>query len=309
MSLNGVIVNMKRKLLIAGGSGLIGSALATEANLLGWETKILSRHPGVGRIVWDPEKGTIDLTNHEFFDAIINLAGASIADGRWTDEKKKEIYQSRIDSCHTIEKYLREGNLSTSFYLGVSGIAIYGDRGNEVVNVDTPIVNTEDWLIKTSIDWESGHRAIADVGIRIVIIRTSIVLSLDGGALKEIIGTPGFGVLSYFGNGKQIWSWIHIHDLIRMILFCIEDVSAKGIYLASSPHPVSNKFLTKTINHYLKPKRLVVGVPKIVIATILGETHRVLFESCNASSEKIEAEGFKFDFPTIDIACKDLLKN
>ncbi|MGB4849736.1 MAG: TIGR01777 family oxidoreductase [Saprospiraceae bacterium] len=299
---------MKKRLLIAGGSGLIGSAMAKEANLQGWESTILSRHDGPGRIVWDPEKGTIDLKNNETFEAIINLAGASIASGRWTEKRKKEIYLSRIDSCHTIEKYVREGRLSAPFYLGVSGIGIYGDRGNEIVNEDTPVVNSDDWLIKTTIDWESGHEAIAKLGIRTVILRTGIVLSLDGGALKEIISTPGFGVLSYFGNGKQIWSWIHIHDLIRMIFFCMEDANAKDVYLASSPHPVSNKILTKTINHYLKSKRLVVGAPKLVIATILGETHRILFESCNASSEKIESEGFQFEFPSVDAAVKNLLK-
>ncbi len=297
---------MKKRLLIAGGSGLIGSALANEAKVQDWETAILSRHAGPGRIVWDPEKGTIDLKNNETFDAVINLTGASISDGRWTDKRKKEIYQSRIDSCHTIEKYVREGHIKTSFYLGISGIGIYGDRVNSIVDENTPIVNGDDWLIKTTIDWESGHKSIADLGIRTCIVRTGIVLSLDGGALKEIIGTPGFGVLSYFGNGKQIWSWIHIHDLIRMIFFCMKDVNALGICLASSPHPVSNKILTKTINHYLKPKRLVVGVPKIVIATILGETHRILFESCTASSAKIEGEGFQFEFPTIEEACKDL---
>ncbi|MGB3079205.1 MAG: NAD-dependent epimerase/dehydratase family protein, partial [Saprospiraceae bacterium] len=237
---------MQKKLLIAGGSGLIGTALAKEANLQGWEITILSRHAGTGRIVWDPEKGTIDIKDREAYDAIINLAGASIAEGRWTEKRKKEIYQSRIDSCHTIEKYVREGRLTTSFYLGISGIGIYGDRGNDIVDVDTPIVNGDDWLIKTTIDWESGHMAFADLDIRTIILRTGIVLSLDGGALKEIMSTPGIGVLSYFGNGKQVWSWIHIHDLIRMIFFCIGDANTKGVYLASSPHPVSNKILTKT---------------------------------------------------------------
>jgi uncharacterized protein len=299
---------MKKRLLIAGGSGLIGSALASEANLQGWETTILSRHAGPGRIVWDPGNGTIDIKNNESYDAIINLAGASIAAGRWTDKKKKEIYSSRIDACRTLEKYVLEKRITTSFYLGIAGIGIYGDRGNDIVNEDTPIVNEDDWLIKTTIDWESGHKAMAAFGIRTVILRAGIVLSLDGGALKEIIDTPGFGVLSYFGNGKQIWSWIHIHDLIRMIFFCMEDINAKGIYLASSPQPVTNKVLIKTLNQYISPKRIVAGVPKIIMSIILGETHRILFESCNASSAKIVREGFQFEFPTIEVACKDLLK-
>jgi len=298
---------MKKQLLIAGGSGLIGSALAKEALHEGWYITILSRHPGPGRVVWDPAKGTIDFLGKLAVDAIINLAGASIADGRWTEEKKKEIYQSRINACRTLEKYLLDGRLSTSFYLGVSGVGIYGDNGMDVVSEETTIDNPDDWLVKTVLDWESAHKKIADLSIRTVILRIGIVLSTDGGALKEILGSPGFGVLSYFGHGNQIWSWIHIGDLTRLIFFCINHTQVKGTFLASSPNPVTNKELTKAVNNYISPKRIVAGVPKIILSILLGEMHRILFESCNATSEKIQKEGFIFTFPNIDPTLKDLL--
>ncbi|HZV71214.1 MAG TPA: TIGR01777 family oxidoreductase [Saprospiraceae bacterium] len=299
---------MKKRLLIAGGSGLIGSALTSEANRRGWETTILSRHPGTGRMVWDIVEGTIDLKDKEVYDAVINLAGASVAGGRWTEKKKKEIYESRINASGTLEKYLRNGQIITSFYHGMSGVGIYGDRGKEIITEETPLLPVEDWFINMTRDWESSHKRIEALGIRTVIMRTSIVLSKEGGALKEIISKPGFAVLSYFGNGEQVWSWIHIHDIVRMIFFYIDHPQSKGIYLASSPHPVTNKVLTKTINQYLSPKRIVAGVPKIVMSLMLGETHRVLFESCHAYPEKILKEGFQFEFPEIDAAVSNLLK-
>ncbi|MEO6133181.1 MAG: TIGR01777 family oxidoreductase [Saprospiraceae bacterium] len=299
---------MKKSLLIAGGSGLIGTALMKEAHRQNWAVTILSRHTGSGRVVWDPDTAKIDFQQHETFDAIINLAGAPVTEGRWTQKKKKEIYDSRINAGRTIEKYIQDGLLGTSFYLGVSGIGIYGNRGNEIVTEKTPILHPEDWFIKTTIDWESAHHRIADLGIRSVILRTAIVLSKDGGALKEILSTPGFGVLSYFGHGDQIWSWIHIDDFVKLVFFCIEHTGIQGTYLATSPHPVSNKILTKTLNQFLSPKRMVMGVPKIGMSILLGETHRILFESCYASSEKIQSEGFHFAYPEIESALENLMK-
>lgn len=298
---------MKKRLLIAGGSGLIGSALATEAKKQQWDVTILSRQQGEGRIMWDPEQKHIDLERPQVYDAIINLAGASIAGAKWTEQRKKEIYDSRIHASQTLEKYLQDKILTTSFYLGISGVGIYGDTGNEVVNENTTISLTEDWFIKTTRDWEAGHQRISSLGIRTIIMRTGIVLSKEGGALKEIINTPGFPVLSFFGNGQQIWSWIHIKDLVRMILFFME-YQLEGIYNASSPNPVANKIFTQTINHYLSPHRMVTGVPKFMMSMILGESSRVLFESCHASSEKIQQAGFLFNFSDLDVALKDLLQ-
>jgi uncharacterized protein (TIGR01777 family) len=307
MSESGVLIQMKKQLLIAGGSGMIGSALSEQARADGWEVTILSRSPGPGRIVWNPSNGDIGIVEKQYFDAIINLAGTSITDGRWTKKKMREIYQSRIGSSQTLEKYLKNGLISTMVYLGASGIGIYGDRGENVVTEETEINHKEDWFVKTVIDWEDSHNKIHALGIRTVILRTGIVLSLKGGALKEIIGTPGFAVLAYFGDGHQICPWIHITDLTRIIMFCINHPLMTGIYIAASPSPVSNKVLTKTINTYISPKRIVAGVPKIIMSIILGEMHRVLFESCNASAAKIQREGFLFNFPEINSALKNLL--
>ena len=298
---------MKKRLLIAGGSGLIGTALLKEDLLKEWEITILSRQSGPGKLVWDPSRSYIDFEGRLSFDAIINLAGAPISEGRWTEKKKKEIFQSRIDACHTIEKYIMEGRLFTTDYLGTSGIGIYGDRGNEIVNENTPIDHTESWMVKTVIDWEKAHQKISFLGIRTIIIRIGFVLSVEGGALKEILNSPGFGVLAYFGDGQHIWSWIHIADLTKIIAFCLDHSHVNGTYIAASPNPVTNKSMIKTINHYMSPKRLIAPAPKIILSLILGEMHNMLFESCHASSEKIQKEGFAFKFPQIDEALRNLL--
>ena len=299
---------MKKRLLIAGGSGMIGTALSHEVHHEGWEVSILSRSPGQGRVVWNPAEGLIDIKEKQSFDAIINLAGTSITEGRWTKKKKNEIYHSRIDACYTLEKYLLDGMISTSVYIGASAIGIYGDRGLSVVTEESIIDHQDDWFVKTVIDWETAHNRMNALGIRTVIPRIGIVLSKSGGALKEIVDTPGWPVLAYFGNGDQIIPWIHIKDLVRAFLFFINSPLLTGTYIASSPNPVTNKVLTETINKFISPKRIVTGVPRLIMSNILGEMHRVLFESCNASSAKIQHEGFLFSFLKIDHALNNLLE-
>jgi uncharacterized protein (TIGR01777 family) len=299
---------MKKQLLIAGGSGMIGTALTEEALRLDWDVTILSRHPGKDKIIWDPSSGTIDFEGQMNFDAIVNLAGENISEKRWTEKRKKEIYQSRIDACATLEKYLMKGQLTTPFYLGVSGSGIHGNNGSKIINEETKIDHQDDWFVKTCLDWESAHKRIEALGIRTVILRLGIVLSRKGGALKEILSTPGFPVLSFFGSGKQVWPWIHNHDVARMIFFCILNSQVSGLFLGASPGPASNKKFTKTVNQFISPKRIVVGVPKFIVSIILGKMHRVLFDSCNASSEKIQRAGFAFNFPGIEEALRDLLK-
>ena len=286
---------------------MIGTALSEEAIREGWDVTILSRSPGPGKMVWNPSENKIDIQEKQNYDAIINLAGTSITNGRWTQNKKLDIRLSRINACNTLEKYLHDGLISTSFYLGASAVGIYGDHGKETVSEETMINRQDDWFVRTVIDWEMAHTRIAASGIRTVILRIGIVLSLKGGAIKEIISTPGYPVLSYFGHGDQIWPCIHISDLARMCFFCINHPEISGLFLATCPNPVSNKYFTQAINKFISPKRMVMGVPKFMMSTLLGEMHRVLFESCNATSTKIQNKGFTFNFNEINEALKNLL--
>jgi uncharacterized protein (TIGR01777 family) len=299
---------MKKQLLIAGGSGMIGSALGETAYSDGWEVTILSRYKGAASISWDPMKGIISMTEPLHFDAIVNLTGASISGARWTNKRKREIVNSRINASQTLEAYLRKGLLTTNVYIGVSGIGIYGDRRNAMVDEETKITSGNDWMIETVQEWEASHKRMEALDIRTVILRTAIVLSTKGGALREILRTTPFGIVGYFGNGNQIWPWIHIDDHIGIILHAINDEKVHGTYLATSPYPVPNKEMVQTIGRQYSPCRLVVPVPRIFLSIVLGEMNIVLLQNCPAFPTRLVKEGFKFRFATIEEAIKDLMK-
>ena len=216
---------MKRRLLIAGGTGLIGTAIRQQAEKDGWEVLLLSRRAGASIIRWDPVSEWIDLTQPMDFDAIINLAGSSLAEGRWTSERMRDIRDSRKQAASTLEKYLADGMLRTSVYIGASAIGVYGNHGDKLVNEDTPVGYGLDWLADTVIDWEAAHQRIERLGIRTLMFRIGLVLSRQGGALKAMLRLHWMGIIPYFGSGKQLWSWIHIDDLADLTTRAVRRLS------------------------------------------------------------------------------------
>jgi uncharacterized protein (TIGR01777 family) len=298
---------MAKRMLIAGGSGLIGTALKTHAEQAGYEVVLLSRSTKPASIQWDPAAHTIAIDHPIFFDAIVNLAGTSIASGRWTKKRKYDILKSRLDSTKTIETYLRNGMLTTYCYVGASAYGIYGDHGDEAVTEETTIENSG-YLTDVVIQWEAAHRAIESLGIRTIITRFSIVLSMEGGALKELLQTAKLGVLAYIGNGKQFWPWIHIDDLADLVLHLIHDEKAQGVYFTTSPAPVRNRDIIFAANRQYSVRRIVMPAPSFGLNILLGEMHRPMLDSCRGSSVRIEREGFQFAFPTIDQAMQDLIR-
>lgn len=298
---------MKRRLLIAGGTGLIGSAIKLQAEEAGWEVLRLSRSAGDSNIRWDPATHWIDITGPLAFDAIINLAGSSLADGRWTRKRMHDIRESRVQAAATLEKYLVEGLLTTPVYLGASAIGVYGDSGDKLVNEETPVGYGLHWLADTVLDWESAHERIQQIGIRTLIFRIGLVLSGEGGAFQEMLRIRWLGIIPYFGSGKQLWSWIHIKDLAASMLWSIDQESLNGICLAVAPQPVTNKALSKAIAGTLWPHRLVVPVPWYVLAMLLGKMHRMLLDSMRGYPSKLIQAGYAFRYPLIGEAVKELL--
>jgi uncharacterized protein (TIGR01777 family) len=297
---------MAKRMLIAGGSGLIGSALKTRAEQAGYEVVLLSRSTKPSGIRWDPAAHAIAIEHPIFFDVIVNLAGTSIASGRWTKKRKYDILKSRLDSAKTLENYLRSGMLTTYCYVGASAYGIYGDHGDEAVNEETPTENTG-YLTDVVIQWEAAHRAIEALGIRTIITRFSIVLSMGGGALKELLQTSKMGVLAYIGNGKQFWPWVHISDLADLLLHLVHDEKAQGIYFAAAPGPVRNREIIFAANRQYSVRRIVIPAPSFGLNIMLGEVHRPMLDSCRGSSVRLENEGFQFAFATIDVAMRDLI--
>ena len=295
-------------MLIAGGSGLIGQEVTKLAKQEGWIVSILSRSPGNGHVVWDPVKRHIQSMDNSSFDAIVNLAGASIAGGRWTEKRKKLIQESRLDSCATLEKHLSTGAMKTKVYIGASAIGIYGSHKDESVNEDTPVREEDEFLNQTCRLWEDAHRRIESLGIRTVIFGIGLVMSRKGGALKEILQTAPFGLLSYFGSGTQQWSWIHVEDVARSVLHVVTRKEMKGVVLATAPNPVTNKSLSKAINRTYTLPRLVLPVPRFVLSIVLGEMHTTLFQDCACYPDRLLQGGFEFRYEHIESAAEDLMK-
>ncbi|HJW31016.1 MAG TPA: TIGR01777 family oxidoreductase [Saprospiraceae bacterium] len=298
---------MPRHILIAGGTGLIGTALKAEALALGWNVTLLSRTPGPGKIFWDPASNRIDLASKLHVDAIINLAGTSIGDQRWTISRKQDIVSSRLKSASTLYSYLQSGQLSTPVYIGISGIGIYRNSGSDPVDETAPVLFPEDWMVQTVQQWEKAHAQFDTPGIREVTLRMGLVMSPKGGALKELLKVSRFGMLTYFGSGKQYWSWIHIGDTIGIMMRAMQDEQMKGVYLCAAPHPVTNREFTRAMRQEFSFPRVMLGVPGFALRLILGELSSALLDSCNAFPKKLIDAGFEFKFPTIREAMHDLL--
>jgi uncharacterized protein len=297
--------------LITGGTGLVGKALGQALLSKGYRviilTREISRQPSIAHLTyanWNVEQQTIDKQALVSADYIIHLAGAGVADKRWTAKRKKEILDSRVNSSKLIVDSLQTVQHNVKAVVSASAIGWYGS--DAVVPNPTPFVETDqphtDFLGSTCKLWEAGIEPVTAAGIRLVKLRTGIVLSKDGGALKEFLKPLKFGVAAVLGNGKQMISWIHIDDLISMYIAAIENEKMSGAYNAVAPVPVSNKQLTLTLAKSRKTFFIPIHVPSFMLKIILGEMSVEVLKSATVSSSKIEDAGFLFRFSAIDKA-------
>jgi len=299
--------------LITGGTGMIGQALTKELISKGHQVMVLTRKAKAGKSnvtykEWDVEKGTIDRSAIEQADYIVHLAGANVADGRWTEKRKKEIVDSRVKSGNLLVKALREIPNKIKAVVSASAIGWYGP--DPVVPNPKPFAETDPaddaFLGKTCQQWEGAIWPVADFGKRLVIYRIGIVLSNEGGAYAEFKKPLKFGVASILGSGKQVISWIHIDDLVQLFVRAMNDESLQGVYNAVSPQPVSNKELILAIAKGRGKFYLPIPVPSIGLKIGLGEMSIEILKSATVSSRKIEDAGFTFRYPTIADAVNNL---
>lgn len=310
--------------LITGGTGLIGKAITKSLLEKNYRVIILSRSGGNGHTdsyreetgnpsfaQWNINDQTIDKDAIAKADHIIHLAGAGIADKRWTKKRKQEIVNSRVKGGELIAKTLNENPNNVRSVISSSGIGWYGaDR-----EIPNPHPFTEEdpadnaFLGETCKKWEASLEPVKNAGKRLVIFRTGIVFSKEGGALKEFIKPIRFGVAAILGSGKQIVSWIHIDDLVNLYIAAIENEKFDGVYNAVTPNPVSNKQLTIQIAKELKGKFFIpVHVPSFILKLVVGELSIEVLKSATVSCDKIKNMGFVFSYPAVDIALKDLLE-
>ena len=297
---------MSKKILITGGTGLVGQRLVSMLQEEGHDVAILSRTAGskgtVKTYVWDIENEYIDPEAFEQTEVIIHLAGAGVADKRWTAKRKETIYNSRVDSSSLLYNYLKSNDHQVKTFIAASAIGLYGDdTGSSLIQEDAP--TGKDFLAQVVDAWENATNKVSSLGIRLFQPRIGIVLSAKGGALQELLKPP---VAAPLGSGDQYMSWIHIEDLCRMILFGIENEKISGPYNAVGPNPKTNQEFTKVAAKTMGKLYLPIAVPKLVLKLILGEMAQIVLGGSRISAEKVLASGFSFKFPQLDKALEDL---
>lgn len=300
---------MSQTILIAGGSGLIGSRLSQLLTEQGYEVHHLSRRlrPDAPYKTWhwDPATGRIDLAAVDAADCVINLAGAGVADARWTPERKKLILHSRLQSTELLRKAMQEVGIdSFKTYVAASAIGYYGNRGDEwLTETSGP---GKGFLAETCIQWEMATEKVAALGVRTVTIRIGLVLSTRGGALKQMLLPLRFLVGAWFGDGNQWYSWIHIDDLCRMFIEGLQKPSWEGVYNGVAPNPERNKDFTKALRQALERPALLLPVPAFALRLALGEMANALLDSTRVSAQKVLDHGFTFHHPELVLAVRDL---
>ncbi|HEY8928879.1 MAG TPA: TIGR01777 family oxidoreductase [Mucilaginibacter sp.] len=301
-------MNSKNKsILLTGGTGLIGKALTEQLLANGHTVSHLSRKPGkdsrVKTFLWDVHKGEIDARCVDEVDIIIHLAGAGIAEKRWTDERKREIIDSRTRSIGLIYDLLRKKKHTVNSVVSASAIGYYSDRGNELQTEDSA-PNT-DFMARCCVEWEAAVDEGKDMNLRIAKFRTGVVLANEG-PLKLMAQPVKLYVGSPLGNGKQWVPWIHWQDVVDMYLMAVENETFAGTYNMVAPNPVTNKELIKAISKQLHKPLWAPNVPAFFLKLLLGEMSTIVLGSTKVSAQKIEDAGFKFKYPVIESALSEI---
>lgn len=324
--------------LISGGTGLVGKALGQALLAKGYEVIILTRDarkrsstPGLSYSTWNVEGQVIDKAAISRADHIIHLAGAGVADKRWTKKRKQEIVDSRVMSSRLIVKSLKEVPNKVRSVISASAIGWYltpnpsppcgegnsltpasakatagrpnpsprSGEGSSFRKFEETDPAADNFLGQTCRLWEESIEPVTGFGKRLVKLRIGIVLSRKGGALKELIKPLRFGFAATLGSGRQIISWIHIDDLVGMFIAAIENENMSGVYNAVAPNPVSNRELVLALARSRKKFFIPLRVPSFFLKLLLGEMSMEVLKSATVSADKIMLTGFQFRYPEI----------
>ncbi len=297
-----------KTILITGGTGLIGSRLTNILTEKGNTVHVLSRskHKDSDRIKyfqWNIAKSEID-ENAVLVDYIVNLAGNGIADKRWTQNRKRLIRDSRIQSLQVLEKALKNTGHYPEAMVSSSAIGFYGNRGSEILTEDS--LPQEGFLGDTCKEWENQASKVFEYTKRGTIVRTGIVLSTKGGALQKILMTSPLRILQYFGSGKQYYSWIHIDDLCNVIIQSLNDGRYKGVINAVAPKPLTNREFIKCVSEGLGGGYLIIPIPSFALKLVLGEMSSVVLDSTRVIPYRLNKLDFSYEHPDLVSAISHL---
>jgi hypothetical protein len=299
------------RILITGATGLIGKELGKELALKGHQITVVSRDGKKAReslpfpcdiIVGDLTKGKLEDPRLDQIEAVINLMGEPVVGGRWNDEVKQRIYDSRVLSTRNLVASVIERKSPIEVFISGSAIGFYGSCGNDICDENRD--SGKDFLAKVTVDWEKEAELAPG---RVCLVRTGIVLSLHGGALQKMLFPFKAGVGGVLGDGQQWMSWIHIDDIVGMFIFALENKKVSGPINGVAPNPVTNKVLSNTLASNLG-KKLAVPVPRIALKSVYGEGANTILSSIRCSTAHIVSLGYKFKFDDIGKALEQICK-
>lgn len=302
---------MAKNVLITGGTGFIGQYLTHVLIDSGYTVSILSRSERkdtatISYYKWDLETGYIEEEAILKADYIIHLAGEGIVEKRWSEKRKKDILDSRVQPIDLIFSFLKEHNKSLDAFISASAVGIYGAITSEVICKETsPLAN--DFLGHTCQEWEKAVDKISSLGIRTAKVRTGIVLGRNEGFLKKMQPTFKLGLGTILGTGNQYLPWIHIEDLCKIYLKTVQDQEANGPYNAAVTDNTTNASFSKALAKQFGYTLWLPKVPSFLLKIILGQMSQAVLEGTRVSSEKIEKTGFEFQFTDLETALKNCL--
>ncbi len=294
------------RVAITGSTGLIGQALVASLRADRHEVlRVVRRPAAAGEVVWDPDRGAIDAAALEGLDAAVHLAGAPIAEGRWNEARKREIKDSREKGTRLFAETLTHLDRPPAVLVSGSAIGWYGNRGDEILAETAP--PGADFVSEVGRVWEGALEPARTHGIRVVILRTGIVLTARGGALRKMLPPFRLGAGGVLGSGRQWMSWIDLDDHIGVVRHAIGVSTLSGPVNAAAPNPVTNREFTRTLGRVLH-RPVIFPMPAFAARLVFGEVaDELLLSSTRVSAERLLSSGFAFRYPTLEASLRHAL--
>jgi uncharacterized protein len=294
--------------LLTGGTGLIGRALCQYLVDNNNQVSVLSRQPdNVAKLCGDKVQAVSSLETIDKqiqFDAVINLAGAPIADKHWTKKRKALLEHSRIGMTSKLVSWIKQRDLKPTCLISGSAVGWYGNGGEQYLTEESSF--HDEYTHQLCDAWEKQALQVQDIGVRVCIVRTGLVLSAEGRFLQKMLLPFKMGLGGRLGNGQQYMSWIHINDMVKLLKFLVDHHDATGIINACSPSPISNKTFSQSLARQLN-RPAFLPIPACFLKLVLAEMSQLLLHGQRALPKKAQALGFKFDYTELNIALADVL--